>query len=125
MPPLRGEEWLCDMSPSSSGWLASANKPLSFTSAPASQVLAFVEAGSWTWVQLQNDLSEACESAPGNTDPSGAGGSIWSLESGQSLLDAVKRGPRAASGMPGSHAYLPLQCQPPLFWPHFNQVSKA
>ena len=50
MPPLRGEEWLCDMSPSSSGWLASANKPLSFPSAPTSRVLAFVAAGSQTCV---------------------------------------------------------------------------
>ena len=45
--------WLCDVGPPSSSWPAPKNKPLSFTSAPASQVLAFIAAGSRTCFQLQ------------------------------------------------------------------------
>ena len=44
--PLRGRNGLCDMSPPPSRCPAPANKPLSFPSAPASQMLAFIAAGS-------------------------------------------------------------------------------
>ena len=53
-PHLPGDA-LCDMSLPSSTWPASLNKLLSFTSVPASQVLAFIAGGSWASVWLHRD----------------------------------------------------------------------
>ena len=64
LSPMRGRNGLCDISPHlpgdklwdvnppSSRWLASENKPLSFTSAPASQLSPFRAAGCRTCFQL-------------------------------------------------------------------------
>ena len=45
----------CESTPPSSRWPAPENKPLSFTSAPASQVLLFVVAGSRTCSRWQKE----------------------------------------------------------------------
>ena len=56
LPPLRGGDGLCDMNPPSSRSLTPENKGLSFTLAPASQILAyFIVAGSQTCVWLRKD----------------------------------------------------------------------
>ena len=52
IPHLWGDG-ICGTSPPSSRWLTPKNKPLSFTSAPASQMLAFIAADNQTCFQLQ------------------------------------------------------------------------
>lgn len=71
---------------------------------PCVSPTAFPVPGSW-WmvskylskVDIMKRVSEVCEPAPKNANPSGVGvGSVWLLASGQSLPDAVNGVPREA-----------------------------